>query len=62
MRSDNHFPLAVGIASMVNVYKPENDWLMAALVLATPPVLILFLFFQRQFIAGMTATGSLVEK
>jgi len=52
MRSDNHFPLAVGIASMVNVYKPENDWLMAALVLATPPVLILFLFFQRQFIAA----------
>ena len=57
MRSDNHFPLAVGIASMVNVHKPEYDLLMAAPVLATLPVLILFLFFQRQFITGMTATG-----
>jgi ABC-type glycerol-3-phosphate transport system permease component len=47
---------------MVNVYKPEYDLLMAASVLATLPVLILFLFFQRQFITGMTATGLLVEK
>jgi multiple sugar transport system permease protein len=36
-----------------------NDWslLMAAVVIATLPVLILFLFGQRQFIQGITATG-----
>jgi ABC-type glycerol-3-phosphate transport system permease component len=62
MRSDNHFPLAVGLASMVNVYNPEYDLLMAASVLATLPMLILFLLFQRQFITAMTATGLLVEK
>ncbi len=62
MRSDSHFPLSVGLASMVNVYKPEYDLLMAASVLATLPVLILFLFFQRQFITAMTATGLVVEK
>lgn len=62
MRSDDHFPLAVGMATMVNVYKPEYDLLMAASVLATLPMIIGFLFFQRQFITGMTATGLLVEK
>jgi hypothetical protein len=56
MRPDHHFPLAVGIASMVNVYNPEYDLLMAASVL---PMLILF---QRQFITAMTASGLLVEK
>ena len=62
MRSDNYFPLAVGLASLVNVYNPEFDLLMAASVLATLPKLILFLLFQRQFINDMTATGLLVEK
>jgi ABC-type glycerol-3-phosphate transport system permease component len=39
-----------------------NDLLMAASVLATLPMLLLFLLFQRQFITAMTATGLLVEK
>ncbi|MGB3532600.1 MAG: carbohydrate ABC transporter permease [Microcoleaceae cyanobacterium] len=36
-----------------------NDWslLMAAVVIATLPVLILFLIGQRQFIQGITTTG-----
>jgi ABC-type glycerol-3-phosphate transport system permease component len=62
MRSDNHFPLAVGVASMVNLYRPEYDLLMAASVLSTLPVLILFLLFQRQFISAMTTSGLLVGK
>jgi ABC-type glycerol-3-phosphate transport system permease component len=44
---------------MVNVYNPEYDLLMAASVLATLPMLTLFLLFQCQFI---TATVLLVEK
>jgi ABC-type glycerol-3-phosphate transport system permease component len=62
IRTDSHFPLAVGIASMVNVYKPEYNLLMAASELATLPVLILFLFFQRQLITGLTSTGLVEEK
>ncbi len=47
---------------MVNVYKPVYDLLMAASVLAALPLLILFLFFQRQFITSPTATSLVVEK
>ena len=39
-----------------------NHMLMAASVLATLPMLILFLLFQRQFITAMAATGLIVEK
>jgi ABC-type glycerol-3-phosphate transport system permease component len=62
MRTDNHFPLAVGLSTLVNVYKTEWDLVMTGSVLSTIPVLILFLFFQRQFISGLTTTGLLVEK
>lgn len=36
-----------------------NDWslLMAAVIIATVPVVVLFLFGQRQFIRGIAATG-----
>jgi multiple sugar transport system permease protein len=36
-----------------------NDWslLMAAVIIATIPVVVLFLFGQRQFIRGIAATG-----
>ncbi len=62
-RSAQNFPLAVGIASMVNL-EYHADWggLMAASTLATVPIIVLFFFLRRQFMEGITATGTGVEK
>ncbi len=62
-RSNSNFPLAVGIASMVNL-ENHADWsgLMAAATLATVPIVILFFFLRRQFMEGITATGTGVER
>jgi len=62
-RSSQNFPLAVGIASMAN-YEYHADWsgLMAASTLATLPIVILFFLLRRQFMEGITATGTGVEK
>jgi ABC-type glycerol-3-phosphate transport system permease component len=62
-RSSSNFPLAVGIASMAN-YEYHADWsgLMAASTLATLPIIILFFALRKQFMQGITATGTGVEK
>lgn len=62
-RSDQNFPLAAGIASMVNLTY-QSDWagLMAAATLATVPIIVLFFFLRRQFMEGATITGTGVEK
>lgn len=62
MRSEEKLPLAVGIAGLVNQYRPQYDLVMAASVLASVPIMILFLLMQRQFITGMTATAFVIEK
>lgn len=62
-RSDDKFPLAVGIAALVNTsYRPAYDLAMAAAALATLPILILFFMLRRQFMEGLTVTGTGVEK
>src|SRR5690606_11947747 len=45
----------VGIALLMGQHSYEWNEMMAMSVLGCLPVLILFLFFQRYFIAGMTA-------
>lgn len=62
MRSETRFPLTVGIASLVNQYRPRYDMVMAASTLATIPVIVVFLIMQRQFLEGLGAMGRLVEK
>lgn len=62
-RTDDKFPLAVGIASLVNTsYRPAYDLAMAAASLATLPIMVLFFFLRRQFMEGITVTGTGVEK
>jgi ABC-type glycerol-3-phosphate transport system permease component len=36
-----------------------NDWppLMAVVVIATVPILVLYVFFQRYFVEGIAASG-----
>ena len=62
MRTDEKYTLAVGIAGLVGLYRPRWDLVMAAAFLATFPIIILFLFMQKQFIAGISSLGTGVEK
>jgi ABC-type glycerol-3-phosphate transport system permease component len=55
-------PLAVGIASLINQYKPRYGMVMAASTLATIPFLLLFLLLRKYFEEGMGAMIKYVEK
>lgn len=62
-RNSENFPLAVGISSLVNTaYRPVYDLAMAASALATVPIIILFFFLRKQFMEGITVSGTGVEK
>ncbi len=54
MTSQNHRTLPVGIMDFVGQY--ETNWgnLMAASILVIIPVFVIFIFLQRQLIAGLT--------
>jgi ABC-type glycerol-3-phosphate transport system permease component len=62
LRTERMLPLTVGIASLVNQFKPRYDMVMAASTLATLPIFILFLSMRRQFFEGMGAMAKMVEK
>ena len=62
MRTTTKLPLVVGIASLVNQYRPQYDLVMAASFLACFPLIILFLILQKQFVAGMGAMARFVGK
>jgi multiple sugar transport system permease protein len=52
-----HWTLPFGIVQFQGIY--QTDWppLMAIVVVATVPILLLYVFFQRYFIEGIAATG-----
>ena len=49
--------LSVGVALFQGQYFTNNALMMAAANMATMPVLLLFLFFQRQLVEGITLSG-----
>ena len=51
------FPLAYGLEQFVSSYGDQTHWLLAAAVLFTLPLLILFFLAQRTFIKGIATTG-----
>ncbi|ACZ41748.1 binding-protein-dependent transport systems inner membrane component [Thermobaculum terrenum ATCC BAA-798] len=55
--SDQLQTLPLGLALFVIKNRTVWDLVMAGSVLATLPVLLMFLLFQRQFIQGITLTG-----
>jgi len=55
MRDGRMFPLNVGMAAFISDYRILYDQLMAAAVLCTVPLIVLFLLMQKQFISGLTA-------
>jgi len=57
LRSTEKLTLPIGLTSLINPYRNNYQLLIAGAVFSVIPILILFLAFQKQFIAGMTAGG-----
>jgi len=55
LQSEGKFPLAVKIAQMKNVYYQDYGLLMAGTLVSIVPLAGLFLFLQRDFVAGLTS-------
>ncbi len=51
------FPLAYGLERFVSSYGDQTNLLLAAAVLFTIPIVILFFLAQKTFIQGITTTG-----
>jgi multiple sugar transport system permease protein len=52
-----HYTITVGLSSFIGQYRTLWPQLMAASVVSIVPITVLFLIFQRYFIAGVTAAG-----
>jgi len=53
----DRFPLAYGLQQFVSGYSSQTNLLMAAAVLYTLPIVLLFFYAQRMFIRGVATTG-----
>jgi multiple sugar transport system permease protein len=51
------FPLAYGLEQFVSSHSSETNLLMAAALLFTLPIVVLFLLTQRTFLRGIVTTG-----
>lgn len=56
-RAEN-MPLSVGLASLQGQFSTDYSVLMAASLMATLPILVLFLALQRRVVQGLAFTGS----
>ncbi len=57
IRSSDLFTLPIGLATLLTPYGNNYDTLIAGSVMTIIPIIILFIFFQRYFVAGL-ASGS----
>ncbi|WNS43122.1 carbohydrate ABC transporter permease [Paenibacillus sp. MMS20-IR301] len=57
LRTTDKFTLPIGLASFVTPLGSNYEALISGAVLAILPILVLFLFFQRYFIEGLTVGG-----
>jgi multiple sugar transport system permease protein len=57
LNDPDRFPLAYGLEQFVSSYSDQTHLLMAAAVLFTLPMVVLFLFTQRTFLRGISTTG-----
>ena len=53
----DHYTLPVGIFSFVSEYQTLWPQLMASSVIAIAPIVLLYVFFQRYFVAGVASAG-----
>ena len=59
LQNPDHYTLPIGLFSFRFAGGMGNDWppLMATVVMATIPILVLYIFFQRYFVEGIASTG-----
>ncbi|MEG7333654.1 arabinose ABC transporter permease AraQ [Bacillus subtilis] len=57
LRSKEMFTLPIGLSSLLSPYGNNYDMLISGSVFAILPVIIIFLFFQKYFISGLTVGG-----
>ncbi|MFP7494537.1 carbohydrate ABC transporter permease [Terribacillus saccharophilus] len=57
LRSNDMFTLPLGLATLLTPYGNNYDVLIAGSVMTIIPIVILFVFFQRYFISGLTVGG-----
>ncbi len=57
LRSPDKFPLAYGLERFVSSYGSQTHLLLAAAVLFTLPLIVLFFAAQKTFIQGVSRTG-----
>ncbi|MRX71528.1 ABC transporter permease subunit [Bacillus lacus] len=55
VRSNDLFTLPIGLATLLTPYGNNYDILIAGAVMTVVPIIILFVFFQRYFVAGLTS-------
>jgi ABC-type glycerol-3-phosphate transport system permease component len=58
MRTEDNYPLTVGIQSQLGLYRPRWDLIMTASIVAVLPVVLLFLRMRRAFIGGLGQLGT----
>jgi len=51
---EQHFTLPVGLNSLISTYSEEYGVLLAGTSLAVVPIILLFLWMQREFVEGIT--------
>jgi arabinosaccharide transport system permease protein len=57
LRTNEQLTIPIGLATLLTPYGNNYDMLISGAVMAIVPILIVFLFFQKYFIEGMTAGG-----
>ena len=57
INNEHAFTLQLGIANFQGAHQTDWSLIMAGSVIATLPLILFFLFAQRQFIATMTFSG-----
>lgn len=57
LQERSHWTLPLGLAQFRQLYETNYPALTAVVVMATIPILVLYLFFQRYFVAGIAASG-----
>lgn len=57
LRANEKFTIPIGISTLVTPYGTNFDVLVAGSLVSILPLLILYIFFQRYFISGLTVGG-----
>ncbi len=52
------YPLSLGLGLILGTYSTNWPWVMAAAAAATAPIIVLFFFAQRTFMAGISIQGT----